>query len=201
MPRSMPRTAAGMHLLSCGLDPEAGVAAAPARERPRLDVEDPRSRERALEVVEELREHPRRARAGQAATGEQRDPVRTSRRLSLPMRSLFSTRNVPGQRLPVGWVPPPPPLGLGGPTISLIRKPTLRLPRMKEPVSGSRNHGLGRMPSKSWRNCARFAEACEQLMRPTDNSVMRYTPRGTENVPIRSLCRTRKVPGQALPCG
>src|SRR5215207_10581821 len=79
MPRSMPRTAAGMHLLSCGLDPEAGVAAAPARERPRLDVEDPRSRERALEVVEELREHPRRARAGQAATGEQRDPVRTSR--------------------------------------------------------------------------------------------------------------------------
>ena len=58
------------------------------------------------------------------------------------MLSLLSTRNVPGQRLPVGCVPLPPPLGLTGPTQPLMRNPTLREPRMNEPVSSSRTHGV-----------------------------------------------------------
>ena len=47
------------------------------------------------------------------------------------------------------------PLGCGGPASFLIRKPTLREPRMNEPVSVSMYQGAGRMPSKSSRKRAR----------------------------------------------
>ena len=66
--------------------------------KPRNSLEAARHESRSLSRV--MRYGPRRSR-------------------SFPMLSSFSTWNVPGQRSPVGCVPLPPPLGLGGPTSSL----------------------------------------------------------------------------------
>ena len=43
------------------------------------------------------------------------------------------------------------------------------------------------------------AEACAQLSRPIDSSVIEYAPRGSRSAPMRSLWSTSNVLGQSVP--
>jgi hypothetical protein len=98
------------------------------------------------------------------------------------MRSLLRTRNVPGQRAPVGCTPAGSACA-GSPAASLTRKPTWA-EREKVAVCGSSTQRPGSRPSKSARKSAKRAAARAQVKRPTASSVIRYSPAGRRSAPI-----------------
>ena len=113
---------------------------------------------------------------------------------NLPMRSSFSTWNVPGQRSPVaGCWPPPPPLGA---STGAIEKPAPDAP-VNVAVAASSRHGAGSRPSQSSRNWRSRSAACAHESRAGSSTVIRYGPAGTAKVPIASSWRTWNVDGHA----